>query len=70
MPDCEYTEVTQYLYFVVFTSLNFVAWGLIGTVYLVDYKLSTPPGTLISAEAFSYMMNTICSIAYWPPLQR
>jgi hypothetical protein len=65
--DCVYAEYTNYLFFMGFAPLSFLAWLLIGLVYLSDTKLSIPPGKLISAEAFSYMLNLISTIAYWPP---
>jgi hypothetical protein len=54
----------------VLAPLSFIVWILIGLVYLVDRRLSTPPGKLIAAEAFSYMLNLVSSIAYMPPLSR
>jgi hypothetical protein len=67
---CENEGVLQYLYFMGFAPLSFLAWALIGTVYLIDRKLSIPPGQLIAAEAFSYMISLITSLAFWPVLKR
>jgi hypothetical protein len=68
--ECEYAGYIDYLFFMGFAPLSFLAWLLIGLVYLVDTKLSIPPGKLISAEAFSYMLNLISAVSHWPPCAR
>jgi hypothetical protein len=68
--SCENEGVLQYLYFMGFAPLSFLAWAIIGTVYLTDKKLSIPPGKLISAEAFSYMVSLMTCVAFWPVLKR
>jgi hypothetical protein len=55
--SCENEGAFQVLFFMVLAPISFIVWILIGLVYLVDKRLSIPPGKLIAAEVFSYMLN-------------
>jgi hypothetical protein len=67
---CEHEEELQYLFLFTLTPISCIAWGIIGAIYLVDAKLSIPPGALIAAEAFSHLLSLLTTIGYWPVLHR
>jgi hypothetical protein len=68
--DCKGEMALRIADFVVLVPINFIVWGFIGAVYLLDTKLSHPPGKLIAAEAFSCSINLVSLVALVPMFER